>query len=177
MRFSLRDCSESYRVGAPRFKCRRRFKVRLSGVARYDTYMMRFSLSMLLLVAPAAALGQSADEAFFEAKIRPVLAETCFKCHGGAKTSHDLRVDSREALLTGGENGPALKPGDPDGSMLLQAMRHSSGDLKMPPDRKLPDHVVADFAAWIKHGAVWPTGAAAKAGFTATTHWAFQPVK
>jgi hypothetical protein len=139
--------------------------------------MMRFTCSMLLLVLPAAALGQSADEAFFEAKIRPVLAETCFKCHGGAKTSHDLRVDSRAALLRGGENGPALKPGDPDRSLLMQALRHNPGDLKMPPDRKLPDHVLADFAAWIRNGAAWPQGATAKAGFAAHKHWAFQPVK
>jgi cytochrome c553 len=139
--------------------------------------MMRFTLSLLLFIVPAAALGQSADEAFFEAKIRPVLAATCFKCHGGAKTSHDLRVDSREALLRGGENGPALKPGDPERSLLLQAMRHGKGELKMPPDRKLPDHVVADFATWIKNGAVWPKGVAAKAGFAAEKHWAFQPVK
>jgi hypothetical protein len=126
--------------------------------------------------AASAQAPQAEREAFFEAKIRPVLADMCFKCHGGAKVSHGLRVDSRAALLEGGESGPALKPGDPDGSLLLQAMRHAKAELRMPPGKKLPDHVLNDFATWIKQGAIWPQGSAKKA-FTSEKHWAFQPVK
>lgn len=127
-------------------------------------------------LALAFLLGQTGpvDEAFFEAKIRPVLVDTCFKCHGGAKVSSKLRVDSRESLLMGGKSGPALVPGDPAKSILLGAMQQS-GELKMPPGQKLPDHVVQDFARWIKQGAIWPK--ASKAGFHATKHWAFQPIK
>jgi hypothetical protein len=133
----------------------------------------------MLLLPAEVALGQSSrpdDEAFFEARIRPVLADICFKCHGGAKTSHGLRVDSREALLAGGESGAAVKPGDPDGSLMLQAMRHAHVELKMPPGKKLPEHVLQDFNTWIKGGAVWPRTAGSK-GFAAEKHWAFQPVK
>ena len=95
----------------------------------------------------------------------------------GAKTSHGLRLDSRAALLEGGESGPALKLGNPDQSLLLQAMRYTHPELRMPPDKKLPDHVLKDFATWIKQGAPWPKGAAAQAGFAADKHWAFRPVK
>jgi hypothetical protein len=135
-------------------------------------------LCLFILPSPGA-WAQTANpdaEAFFEGKIRPVLAATCFKCHGGAKTSQGLRVDTRSALLKGGESGPALRPGDPDGSLLLQAMRHAKDDLRMPPDKKLPEHVLKDFAAWIKKGALWPAKSSAKSPFIAAKHWAFQPV-
>src|SRR5271170_6759668 len=102
---------------------------------------------LVFTLGAQVALGQApADEAFFEAKVRPVLAEICFKCHGGARTSGGLRVDARAALLKGGKHGPALVPGAPDGSLLLQAMRHAHDDLRMPPGKKLPDHVLNDFA-------------------------------
>ncbi len=129
------------------------------------------------LLTLALIVGQPApaDEAFFEAKIRPVLVESCFKCHGGTKVSNKLRVDSRAALVTGGRSGPALVPGQPDKSLLLQAIRHTHDDLKMPPGQKLPAHVAKDFADWIGQGAVWSK--TSKAGFNAQQHWAFQPVK
>src|SRR5262245_8175689 len=76
--------------------------------------------------SPAATAAAAADkEAFFETRIRPVLHEQCLKCHGGEKTSHGLRVDTREALLKGGESGPAVVPGEPDKSLLIQAIRQT----------------------------------------------------
>ncbi|MSQ93122.1 MAG: DUF1553 domain-containing protein [Gemmataceae bacterium] len=134
---------------------------------------MHATLTMSLIFA----LGQpsAADDSFFEAKIRPVLIESCFKCHGGEKVSHKLRVDSRDALVKGGKSGPALVPGKPEKSLLLQAIKQSSEDLRMPPGGKLPAHVIADFTAWIERGAVWPKSS--KRGFQARTHWAFQPMK
>ena len=87
---------------------------------------------------------------FFETKIRPVLAGTCLKCHGGEKTSNGLRVDSRDALLTGGERGPAIVPGDPDRSLLVEALGYGNDDLQMPPTGKLGESVVADFREWVK---------------------------
>src|ERR1700757_3190269 len=80
----------------------------------------------LLLSGVLCARGQDAKddpETFFELKIRPVLAGTCFKCHGGQKTSSGLRVDSRDALVRGGDSGPAVVPGQPDESLLVQAVR------------------------------------------------------
>jgi hypothetical protein len=128
----------------------------------------------LLLAAPPPAAPD--DDTFFELKIRPILAGTCFKCHGGAKTSRGLRVDSREALLKGGAGGPAVVPGEPDRSLLIRALRHTSDDLRMPPGRRLPDAVLADFIAWVTRGARWPRAVAASS-FQADRHWAFQPVR
>jgi len=117
----------------------------------------------LVTLTAILALGQaaSADE-MFEAKIRPVLVESCFKCHGGTKVSNGLRVDSRPGLVKGGKNGPALVLG------------YQHRDLQMPPGGKLPDHVVADFTAWITQGAPWPT--TSKSAFKTQAHWAFQPI-
>jgi len=109
-------------------------------------------------------------EAFFEKKIRPVLAETCFRCHGGQKTSGQLRVDSVEALSKGGESGPALVPSQPNESLLLKAIRREEGVSAMPPDKPLPPSVIADFETWIKTGAKWPAKVAA---FRSEQHWAF----
>ncbi|TXT32423.1 MAG: hypothetical protein FD138_2059 [Planctomycetota bacterium] len=89
---------------------------------------------------PSVALADDAAAAeLFESKIRPVLVEVCFKCHGGDKDSGSLRVDSRETLLKGGDTSPAIVPGKPGESLLLKAIRHSDDDLKMPPDKRLPD--------------------------------------
>ena len=136
-------------------------------------------MSFVSILAVALSLGQTkpADEAFFETKIRPVLLESCFKCHGGVKVSNELRIDSREALLKGGKQGPAIVPGQPAKSLLLQAMRHENDELRMPPGKKLPDHVLADFARWIEQGAPWPKTVAGNPGFQSQKHWAFQPVK
>ncbi|HXX93367.1 MAG TPA: DUF1549 domain-containing protein, partial [Planctomycetota bacterium] len=140
---------------------------------------LRLGLASLLLWGGGAAsalpapVPDSGDEAF-EAKIRPVLLRTCFKCHGGDKTSGKLRVDSRESLLKGGKRGPSIIPGNPDGSLLLQALRYGDDDFRMPPKERLSDAVVSDFAAWIKAGAPWPQRAAT--ALSGARHWAFQPV-
>jgi hypothetical protein len=138
--------------------------------------VIRLLFGSLLLVAfamPARAQREDA-ETFFETKIRPVLADRCFKCHGGKKVSNGLRVDSRQALLQGGDSGPALVPGDTAKSLLIRALRHADETLKMPPDRKLPDPVIADFVSWVERGAAWPT--AASSAFQSQQHWAFAPV-
>ena len=113
---------------------------------------------------------EDSDEVFFEKKIRPVLAETCFRCHGGQKTSGRLRVDSAESLSKGGETGPALVSGQPGESLLLKAIRREEGVSAMPPDKPLPPAVIADFETWIKAGAKWPAKVVA---FRSEQHWAF----
>ena len=105
----------------------------------------------------AKAAGPTAREVeFFEKKFRPVLAEHCYKCHAAdsPKVRGQLYLDTRSGTLKGGETGPAVIPGDPDESLLIQAMRHES--FEMPPDKKLPDQVIADFEAWVKMGAPDP---------------------
>ncbi|MBX9788868.1 MAG: PSD1 and planctomycete cytochrome C domain-containing protein [Pirellulales bacterium] len=128
---------------------------------------------------PVDVAAAGADE-LFELKIRPVLAGTCFKCHGGDKVSQGLRVDSREALLSGGDSGPAIIPGDGAASLLVKAIQRDEAVSAMPPDGALPAEVVADFRAWIAAGAKWPAATAddVKAdAFSAARHWAFGPVR
>jgi hypothetical protein len=143
--------------------------------------MRRILVCLLILGSGAAAApGQSASadpESFFELTIRPVLAGTCFKCHGEKKTSGGLRVDSRGALLKGGDSGPAVVPGDPSRSLLIAVLRHSAGDIKMPPGRKLAEAALADFETWIRQGAVWPVTVSKEPAAARKVHWAFQPVR
>ncbi|MFT5323241.1 MAG: hypothetical protein ACI8P0_001088 [Planctomycetaceae bacterium] len=138
-------------------------------------------LALLLALSLAAASDAAAapvDEHFFETRIRPVLIEKCFKCHGSEKASSEFRVDSRDALLKGGELGAAVVPGKPEDSLLLQAIDPANEDLQMPPDDPLPANIVADFRTWIESGAAWPksVGNGPDAAFQAKRHWAFTPV-
>ena len=120
----------------------------------------------------------SAREAeFFEKQVRPVLVEQCHSCHGPRKQMSGLRLDSRAALLAGGDNGPVVHPGDPEHSPLIRAIRHQ-GERKMPPKRKLKPAQVAALAAWVKMGVPWPDApTAAKKDDAGKRHWAFQPVR
>lgn len=92
--------------------------------------------------------------AFFEKNIRPVLIKECYSCHSATapKLRGGLKLDTRDNLRKGGDNGPALIPGDPKKSLLLQALRHQADNLKMPPKKKLADETVADFEKWIAIG-------------------------
>lgn len=131
----------------------------------------------LLSVAPAWAAPPSPETVeFFEKRVRPVLAEHCFACHGPKKQKASLRLDSEAALLKGGESGKIVIPGDPDKSLLIRAIRHE-GDTKMP-EKKLPDDMIAALTAWVKMGAPWPKNDKVADDADAwKKHWAFQPVK
>jgi cytochrome c553 len=132
-----------------------------------------------LIAGRAAAQDTEAGIAFFEAKIRPVLAEHCYACHGEKKDRGKLRLNSKEALLKGGESGPAIVPGKADASLLIKALRHQ-GEIKMPEGGKLPEAVVKDFEKWVAMGVPDPrTGGAAPvaAGINwpaARKFWAFK---
>ncbi len=93
---------------------------------------------------------------FFETRVRPLLVESCFDCHT-ADEKGGLRLDSRQAILKGGESGPAIVPGDPDASLLMKAVRHAAGVSKMPKiGSKLTDAQIAALGDWIRMGAPWP---------------------
>ena len=96
--------------------------------------------------------------AFFEKRIRPLLVEHCYQCHAAEadEVQGELLVDSRIGLRRGGYSGPAVVPGDPDQSLLIQAVRYKNPDLQMPPDAKLPAEKIADLEAWVKMGAPDP---------------------
>ncbi|MCC6362075.1 MAG: PSD1 domain-containing protein [Bryobacterales bacterium] len=127
-------------------------------------------------------------EEFFEKKIRPVLAEKCYGCHSAKVKSPmgGLRLDTAAALRKGGDSGPAVAPGDPAKSPLMEAIRYTSLRIKMPPTGKLPDEQISDFENWIRMGAPdprkeeQPSPTARKKTIDweqARKYWAFQPVR
>ena len=133
---------------------------------------MRRVPALLAILASIPALYAQSSAAstsdFFEAKIRPVLANNCYACHASsAQSQGGLRVDSREAMLRGGGRGAAVVPGDPDKSWLIRAVRQTDPALKMPMGGKLSDTEVEDLVSWVKSGAVWPGSAAGTAAVPA----------
>src|SRR6266550_2684888 len=116
-------------------------------------------LAVLLLLSSAALAEPSPDGTeFFEKKIRPLLVENCFKCHSATseKLKGGFRLDSKELALKGGESGKlAIVPGEPEKSLLIEAVRYNNTDLQMPPKKKLAEEQINDLAAWIKMGAPW----------------------
>ena len=128
--------------------------------------------------APPPPLGPV--EELFETKVRPVLFAQCLGCHGETRQTAGLRLDSREAMLKGGQRGPAIVPGKPDDSLLVRAIRHV-GDVRMPPGQRLKPEEIEAIAAWIAAGAPWPAAPqAANAGPVTPLHrrhWAFQPIR
>src|SRR5437870_3810276 len=102
---------------------------------------------------------------FFENKIRPILANNCYKCHSqqAEKVKAGLLLDTKEGVLKGGETGPAIVPGDPEKSLLIKAVRYTDPDLQMPPKgKKLSDADIANLVAWVKMGAPDPRVATAR---------------
>ncbi len=144
-----------------------------------------FRLIVFVVLVSQATVAAADD--FFEKRVRPTLHEHCVKCHGPDQQHGGLRVDSREALLQGGDSGPAIVPGRADESLLLQAVRQEKEELKMPPQKagpKLSDAVLTDLAAWLQAGAAWPPGdgplAAEKENFNLEARkqrlpWIWQP--
>jgi hypothetical protein len=143
------------------------------------------ALASALRAADAAAPAlSSSDMQFFESKIRPVLADRCYKCHSrdSDKVRGGLMLDSREALLHGGNTGPAIVPGKPNESLLISAINYKDDDLQMPPKGdKLTPQQIADLTEWVRRGAPDPRtlvtkGSSAAYGGVGKAHWAFQPV-
>lgn len=139
-------------------------------------------------VEPRFVTAPTAEQvAFFESRIRPVLAEHCYECHSAtaAKLKGGLLLDSRAGVVQGGDTGPAMTPGDPDASLLIQAIRRTDPNLAMPPKTALPAQAVADLEAWVRMGAPDPrtenTVASARARSAidwnkAREWWSFKPV-
>ncbi len=122
---------------------------------------------------------------FFEKQVRPLLVEHCYACHSGEskKLKASLRVDSRAALLSGGDSGAAIVPHDLDASLLIAAVRYES--YEMPPKGKLSSDNIDLLERWISMGAPWPEEAAPTSTVTAgdfdlakrkSEHWVWQPI-
>lgn len=115
---------------------------------------------------------------FFEKRIRPLLAERCYKCHGPKKQESELRLDRHSGILAGGQSGAAIVPGRAKSSLLIAAVEYQNPDLQMPPKKKLSASEIADLKRWIDMGAPYPgakSGPSQKpADANAAKHWAFQ---
>ena len=144
--------------------------------------------------APTAAAFPPEQIAFFESKIRPIFVEHCWKCHA-ADEKGNLRLDSRETALTGGDSGAAIVPGKPDESLLVRAVRYTDAAYQMPPSGKLSEAAIRALEEWVKTGAAYPAdttaagsggtpgagpGAVRRGAFTVSdedrSHWAYLPV-
>ena len=124
-----------------------------SGGLKAANYVAQQDATAAPQATPQASAGSAA---FFEARIRPILAANCFDCHN-EKAEGDLRVDSRDGLLTGGTRGPAIVPGKPDESLLIKAVKQQQGAPKMPKGRgALKPEDIDALVAWIREGAPWP---------------------
>ncbi|RUL86771.1 DUF1553 domain-containing protein [Tautonia sociabilis] len=143
----------------------------------------------MAMIRPAPAQEEAPSPeglAFFETHVRPVLVERCLSCHGPEAQKAGLRLDSRAAALeVGGDSGPPVVAGDPDGSLLIEAIRYDSY-IQMPPDSKLSDATIDRLTEWVAMGAPWPAGSGPEDEATAGSdpfdlearagHWSLQPV-
>jgi len=128
-----------------------------------------------------------ADLEFFEAKVRPLLIAKCYECHGEDKQKSGLRMDQRDAILTGGDSGPAAVPGKPAESLLMEVIGYRGG-IQMPPKSKLPTAEIEILTEWVRKGLPWPNAKVATPTPTREVtgdvpftdeqkaFWAFQPV-
>lgn len=139
-------------------------------------------LAVAVLSAGSSSQAQQQGTDFFEAKIRPVLAEHCYGCHSAKKQKAGLVLDTRDGVRTGGDSGPAVVAGKPDESLLIKAVRYTDPDLRMPPKGKLSDAVIADLEKWVALGVPDPRTGAAVVEKKAWSNdgrgaWAYQPPK
>lgn len=148
-------------------------------------FVRAFASILLLALAGLPSFSAELTPAqiqFFETRVRPVLADNCYRCHSqqAEKVKGGLLLDSREGVLKGGDTGPALVPGDPEHSLLVKAIRYTDADLQMPPKgKKLSDTAIADLVAWVQMGAPDPrttTPSSASWAASAKSHWAWQPL-
>ncbi len=140
----------------------------------------------LACFSSGVAVARPTDEQveFFEKRVRPVLVERCYECHQAEKkTKGGLALDHREGLLKGGDTGPALVAGEPDKSLLIEAVRYANHDLQMPPKKRLSDGEVKVLEDWVRMGAPDPreSGTPARAARTidiaaGRRFWSFAPL-
>ena len=124
-----------------------------SGMQKIVAFSVSISLGFVITAFSASA--QSTDD-FFETRVRPVLAGKWYGCHAEVRRG-GLRLNSLEAFLAGGSTGPAIIPGDPDNSLLIQVVRHEIADLEMRRDEeRLSAREIEGLAEWIRMDAPWP---------------------
>ncbi|MGE0756874.1 MAG: DUF1553 domain-containing protein [Pirellulaceae bacterium] len=143
---------------------------------------LTLALAAVTSVSMVGAQEQAADYKFFEDRIRPLLIQHCYDCHGPDTAEGNLRLDTRSGWERGGDRGPAIVPGDPSASLLLRAVSYRDEKLQMPPadaGGRLSSREIDDLTHWIRHGATDPRGGepiVTDLERAAREHWAFQPI-
>ena len=167
-RLTIRRLSGEFSSVGGSFSLVTRSELAVSSVFRYDHWHESSPVETVALVLGlrcCARFRRAADDgatkegvAYFEQHIRPLLAERCYACHSTRekKQKGGLLLDSRAGWAQGGDQGPAVVPGDLDASLLIRAVRYTDPDLRMPPDRPLPKEAVARLERWVKMGAPDP---------------------
>lgn len=166
-----------------KFKIRRMPRAALALVLPWNKAVM---LLMLPLLFSQARGGETEDKMFFEQQVLPLVKRHCYECHSHAagKAKGGFVMDSRTALLEGGELGPAIVPGNPAKSLLVEALQYGNQDLQMPPKGKLEQKEIDLFIEWVRRGA--PMTEAVEVATkknpeaiqnSTKTHWAFQPLR
>jgi hypothetical protein len=133
---------------------------------------MRMLAPSVLLCFAFQVSAQTGEE-FFEKSVRPLLLARCQGCHSSVNPAGGLQMDSREAILKGGGRGPAVVVGKPVDSLLLKALRHTAGTLKMPPGPQLNAADLATMTRWVEMGLPW--GARATTAPKKEKYWSFVP--
>lgn len=146
--------------------------------------MLNAFTAVLCLIGDAGPGDDPARVEFFEKRVRPVLVQNCYTCHSASTNAKGgLRVDDRNGLLRGGSSGPAVVPGEPEKSLLIQAVNHTGDVTSMPPKKHLSAEETADLVRWIREGAAWPRAEVAvskpnpRYDQLRREHWAWQPLR
>lgn len=183
----LLESSATTYVGSA-IQTQRHSRDKLLLVALLGLLILTFSKSPICEASPFVRDDKPTAEQieFVRNKVIPILESRCYECHGSQETVEaELQVNSRKALLKGGETGPAIEPGEPDRSLIIQAVRYES--FQMPPRSKMPDEEIEILVKWIKDGAHWPEDLEASAAPVARAefplkermqaHWAWKKIE
>lgn len=155
---------------------------------------LRISLLISVIILMQGNSGKAAPTVkqlqFFEARVRPLLAERCYRCHSvqAEKLKAGLLLDHGSTILKGGDSGAALKPGDPAQSLIIEAVGYGNPDLQMPPKKKLAETEIELLRKWVEMGAPWPNEAVPAAekklgpknfdlAARRAEHWCWQPIQ
>lgn len=115
---------------------------------------MKRAVCLCAVCAAIALAGDSKNERFFDQRVAPILTKRCLGCHNDELNDGGISFLDRDSLLKIGNRGPAITPGKPEDSVLVDAIRHD-GEVRMPPGPKLPPAEIALLTEWVRRGAPW----------------------
>ncbi|MEO6738776.1 MAG: PSD1 and planctomycete cytochrome C domain-containing protein [Chthoniobacteraceae bacterium] len=159
--------------------------LRLTAIPVFSLALVAFPETAKALAETATPIAAQNGAAFFEANVRPILQLHCYECHSHEKKiKGGLALDLRAGWETGGDNGPAIVPGQLEKSLLIKAVRYTDADMEMPPKGKLAASEIEVLEKWVAMGAPDPRVAAPVVSSKARSidieegrrFWAFQPV-